>query len=141
MSVITLPPTASIIQSKKARPPHKPNKSHHHPSTPINSLATAARLVTTPAPGPDPSRGDARLAALVHGAFRAFLHWAHERALRLPDRYFAWLVAYLVHWTTIGLYGLPPPPVPDAELVDGLTRLVARFAADARRRAGAEQVC
>lgn len=88
----------------------------------------------TPAPGPDPARFDPRLAALVHGAFRAFLHRGHERALRLPDRYFAWLVSHLLHWTTAGLYGLPPPPVHDAELLEGLTRLVARFATAARRR-------
>ncbi len=93
----------------------------------------------TPAPGPDPSLSDPRLAALVQGAFRAFLHRGHERALRLPDRWFAWLVSHLIHFATAGLYGLPPPPVPESELTEALARLVSRFAAAARRRPGEEE--
>lgn len=79
-------------------------------------------------PGPDPPLADPALSAAVHAAFLQFLlHSQPERVLRLPPHLFMGVVTYLLHWKSLGLYGLPPPPVEEATLLDALSTLVHRY--------------
>lgn len=79
-------------------------------------------------PGPDPSRSEPALTAVVHEAFLHFLlHMQPERVLRLPPHLFTGVVTYLIHWRFLGLYGLPPPDVSEDVLLDNLSALVHRY--------------